>query len=44
MRDRKKQRENVDGQRVQKVRIVWNCIGEIEEILAKSAEIQLESA
>ena len=24
------QAEKVDGQRVQKVRIVWNCIGEID--------------
>ena len=38
------QAEKIDGHRVQKVRIVWNCIGEIDAILAHIAELQLETA
>lgn len=38
------QAEKIDGHRVQKVRIVWNYIGEIDAILAHIAELQLETA
>ena len=38
------QAEKIDGHRVQKVRIVWNCIGEIEGLLEQIAAFQAQTA
>ena len=38
------QAEKIDGHRVQKVRIVWNCIGEIDNLLADIEAFPKESA
>ena len=38
------QAKKIDGHRIQMVRIVWNCIGEIDAILAYIAKLPLETA